>query len=1585
MQTSNRIIYRVLAIIKYFFLTLAILFILAVAGINLPFIQKKITKKANEIFLEKKMPVQVDRIILLIDGRFGLSRIQITKNTVDTVVFAQQIKVSIRILPLLSKKIKVKSITITDATVNLSIDSLSGKLNLLSIFSPDANPVENKDKKKSKWDLGVNSLYLKNIRFSFNDARNGTLIWQKVGKLFVGIDRFSLSDREIYAGSVDLEESAGGIILKHVPHEEETEVKPKADWKFKLKQADLRQILFTLHQPLNKKSMEFTLGKGEISEVAYELAGRNLSAENVNIKEGSFHSFSYKDSKVADSASSFLQIASLNTNIKDLKYNSSESGFTMDGLSLALDNGFALTKGEISFRSDSSSHTKLYSELSTKSSRIKLKLEAADDLPSIISSWQSVPFILNIDDSEISSGDILSFFPRLSENRASKTPKNLVFGLNSSIKGNVGSLNIESFKLRTTEGINLSLSGMVADILKPESAKINIGFLAGPVTPSHIKEILQLTGTATDLPDFEPATMQGRLSGSLTAQEFILNIEGLSGNIASTGSVDLDNKSFTLKMSFIGLELGKLAGIKELDRISGNLDFTGKEFSPYIMSMDGTLTLDSAVFKGYNYNSINAEIHGDNGKFIYEVNSADQFFECNLNGELDLKKSSTSATIGGLFDINAGRLNIYKGISARGDLEADLYLSSGEIKTSVNLKDVTVSNEIKSEDLKNLSLIFVSNDSLVSGDLRADFIKADFRFAGSLDDLGSIFTKNRSKGLYLLDSTVNNRIPFVSVLPVMNLSVESVSDPFTGLILSDTVFSYNMVSLKMVKDNKGITNADLTIDRFKIGTRSGFGTSMHFKNLPDSSFLIIKADSIKSGKISLTALETDLTIENDTLIYRLKSNSSNDSLLYDIEGAAYKSDGKIKLITNNPEWILNGYPWTISPGEFLILEPAEKDFIADLHWKNGEHSIDIYGRKSEKIWLDLNKVWLHMLIIPGMNTFGFDGEFTGKIDYQGSDKTELGIQMDIMQMKSAETMLGNMNINGSFLSDTLGNIESDLKTLINDTSSLDLSIRSGKNSGRKTFRSEFKSIPLNILESLTSKYVSRLEGEVSGKLELKSEADIPRLDGEVKFTKTALTVVPLNARFYLNDDVIKLENNQMLFRSFTIQDSLKKQLSVNGGINFKNTSNVTADLQITSDHLQVMNTSAEDNPGFNGSIVVDSKLTISGPIQKPLISGNIVLAEGTIVNYKLTEDLNVSETEKTITFASLDQDTTETGKATVTIMSGIPDIEASIEINPNSLFRFEISRGYDIGLEITGGGFLNYALLPSKAISLSGTYEISQGRSELKIPGWPRKVFVITPGSLVKWNGPVDDPELNIETTSRVRGSYYNPVDSKNREVNFIVNMKIFNRLSQLEISFDVSSNDQYITSVFSTLSKDERMKQAINLLIFERIELPNMASSSDYVTQQINQFWESQLNQLTKSAIKGVDLSFGIDTYTGASDGGGEQTYTSFTYEVKKEMFNERGSVMVSGRMNDASQAGAPTNNMIENFIFEYALDTGRTRYFKVYRQQNYEDLLEGEVIKSGVGYIYRKSYNRLNEIWRRKKNIVKDSKKNSNNLDDK
>ena len=734
---------------------------------------------------------------------------------------------------------------------------------------------------------------------------------------------------------------------------------------------------------------------------------------------------------------------------------------------------------------------------------------------------------------------------------------------------------------------------------------------------------------------------------------------------------------------------------------------------------------------------------------------------------------------------------------------------------------------------------------------------------------------------------------------------------------------------------------------------------------------MVRADSIRSGNISLSGLTVDMTAKKDTAIFSLNARDRNNRLLYGLAGAAFKSGREIRLKTSQPEWIINGIRWSVPPLDFLILEPDKNDFTADFHMRNDQSAINIYGRRSEKLSLDLRNVWLSMLTVPGMNTFGYDGELTGKIDYQGIDGKQLGIQMDIRQMKLNEALLGSLKIKGNYLSDTLGTMETDLSLIMNDTSSLALKILSGKNPDRRNISAEFSGIPLNGLEPFVSEYISGLHGEVDGNLTLESKGKNPVMNGEIRLSNSGLRVVPLNALFYMPDNVIKLENNQFVFSQFTVLDSLNKKLSLDGTISLNDRDKITADLLVTSDLLQVMNTTEKDNESFNGSIFINSKLKITGPVKRPAIEGSIVLAEGTVINYQYVENLNISETQKLITFTGLTQDGDTVGinKNKVNQLSRSPDIKAAIEIDPSSLFNFRISRGFDIGARITGGGFLTYSIMPNGEMDLTGTYEINQGSSELKIPGWPRKDFIITPGSYLRWDGKIDDPELHLETTSKVRGSYMNPVDGKNREVDFLVYMKIAEKLSQLEIVFDVRSADQYITSVFNSLSTDERMRQAINLLIFGSIQLPNVESSSDYMSQQISQFWESQLNQITKSAIKAVDVSFGIDTYTGASQSGGEQTYTSLSYQVKKDMFKDRGSVLLSGHMNDASPASQQSNNVIENFIFEYAIDTNKSKFLKVYRQQNYEDLLEGEVTKSGVGFIYRRNYDKLSDIWRRKK----------------
>jgi hypothetical protein len=1602
---------RLFRFFKYFLTGLLLLVLLILAGVNIPFVQRLISEKANRVMAEKKLPVQVGKIKILLTGRLGLSGVRIIRDPCDTIVYAGDIKVSVKILPLIFRKVHIKSVTISNTVVNIVADNNTGELNIISLFSSGNNPPPSPEKHGKEWDISVGSVYLSNVRFLMNDSLNGIHIYQAVKDLTVTFEKFSISRRQVFALYISISDAVGGIILGDSQDAPSETGDSGAPWTFKLKDSDLRRINFSLSQPGSNQKMDFDIGRGVIYDASADLGshkisvGRleiedplvqilsapdkpdeksnttsetissgfpgywDISGNDIKISGGTFKTGPYPLNDRSQSSDSGFSVSSLNSSFSDVRISSRASQLNLDDLSFTMANGFGLEDGKVIFKSDSAQGTTLRSTLKTSESNISFSLGSEFGLPELISSYSYAPFALKVDNAAITSGDFLSFLPGIAKKQSLMDRQDLRLEVKCDVSGTADSISIKHLGLKTGGGASLDLSGVVKEITHLSSSEFSLDLKTGLITPLHIRELLALISPETIIPDIDPFSIEGSVDSSLNIPRFSLVLKNKLGNMAMDGSISLDDKSYDLRVSGSHIDLGNLTGIKDLGIFSGILGVRGKDFSPATMKLAAKLEIDTVGYKGYNYRKISGDVNGENGLFTYDLKADDPSFKCDLAGTLNLSDSLTAGQIKGKLALDADKVNIYKGGSVSAELKGGLNKTGTGLSGFATIKDMTLNRDNNSGYLKSFDMSFEANDTLVKGKISAGFLNADGYYEGSVAGIRKVFREGRFRGIALLDSAVSNHTPYISLMDNMFLTLEASYDPFIGLIVSDTVFSFNKVLLKMVRDSANRAMAEIGVDRFNLGESRGYNAFISLQRDTERSDLSIRADSIRYGPVSFSGLGAHVSSSADSAKISFYAGDSNRSTLFDIEGIAYKGRDGIKLTTRKDQWVINGFIWKVAPGDFLIMDSRSTDLLADLHLKNELHTIDIYGKKSEKISFECRGLGLKMILIPGMNNLGYEGDFTGKIDFKGGIKTEITANMDILGMRMHDDNLGNMKISGKYESDTLGNIEANLNAGMNDSSVLRLDLKYGRKADERSLNTEFNKLPLLIIGSLAEKYVSDLEGTLGGRIDLKPVSGKMTIGGEVRVNNLGLRLIPVNTRFYLPGDVIKITDNRLLFNNFTVLDSLRHRLDLNGSVNLTDPLNIIADLQVTSNRIQVMNTAPGDNPEFNGSIFVDSRINLSGELQKPSVSGSIVLAEGTVINYRYTENLAVSETEKLVSFASLSENVQPDEKKIIEItrMSRSPDIEATVEINPNTVFNFDISKGFDIGVRISGGGFLTYSMMPNSTIDLTGLYEIRQGSSELKIPGWPRKDFTITPGSFVKWDGEVDDPDLRVETTSRVRGSYVNPIDSKTRDVNFLVEMKLAGRLSQLGIIFDVKSEDQYITSVFNSMSSDERMRQAINLLIFGSVQLPNAAGSSDYMTQQINQFWESQINSFTKSAVKWFDLSMGIDSYKDASKGGVDRT--SVSVQVKKDILKDRGSVMVSGRMNYNEQPGQQSNAVIENFIFEYALDSARSKYLKVYRQQNYEDLLEGEVIKSGVGFIYRKNYDRVSDIWRKEK----------------
>ena len=114
---------------------------------------------------------------------------------------------------------------------------------------------------------------------------------------------------------------------------------------------------------------------------------------------------------------------------------------------------------------------------------------------------------------------------------------------------------------------------------------------------------------------------------------------------------------------------------------------------------------------------------------------------------------------------------------------------------------MTLSSVEGTEVLENLSLSFQSSDTLLAGSARSDFMEARVRVMGSANDIKQAFSQGKLRLAAIIDSTVSNRIPIISLLPETSLSFEATYDPIIGILLNDSLFSYNKVSASL---NKGV-------------------------------------------------------------------------------------------------------------------------------------------------------------------------------------------------------------------------------------------------------------------------------------------------------------------------------------------------------------------------------------------------------------------------------------------------------------------------------------------------------------------------------------------------------------------------------------------------------------------------------------------------------------------------------------------------------------------------------------------------------------------------------------------------------------
>jgi hypothetical protein len=329
-------------------------------------------------------------------------------------------------------------------------------------------------------------------------------------------------------------------------------------------------------------------------------------------------------------------------------------------------------------------------------------------------------------------------------------------------------------------------------------------------------------------------------------------------------------------------------------------------------------------------------------------------------------------------------------------------------------------------------------------------------------------------------------------------------------------------------------------------------------------------------------------------------------------------------------------------------------------------------------------------------------------------------------------------------------------------------------------------------------------------------------------------------------------------------------------------------------------------------------------------------------------------------------DTTTVEKAdTIAAQGMMMSLDARLTVSSGTTVGIDLSSSGKDRVQLQSSGTLNYNLDYMGDERFTGRLDLSDGYARYNIPVMGEKMFNFNSGSYVVFNGDMMSPQLNISATDEIRASVTS--GSNSRMVNFDVGLGVTGTLTNMDVAFDLSCDDDItVANELKSMSAEQRANQAMNLLITGIYRSSDSQTSTSNVgTNALFSFIESQVNSWASSAIKGVDLSFGINQYDSSTDGT-NSTSMSYCYRVSKSLFDDRFKIVVGG--NYATDAEADENfaqNLIADISFEYLLNKTGTMYVKLFRHTGYESILEGEITQTGVGFVYKKKVQRLLDLF--------------------
>ncbi|GAB3642858.1 translocation/assembly module TamB domain-containing protein [Spirosoma arcticum] len=567
-----------------------------------------------------------------------------------------------------------------------------------------------------------------------------------------------------------------------------------------------------------------------------------------------------------------------------------------------------------------------------------------------------------------------------------------------------------------------------------------------------------------------------------------------------------------------------------------------------------------------------------------------------------------------------------------------------------------------------------------------------------------------------------------------------------------------------------------------------------------------------------------------------------------------------------------------------------------------------------------------------------------------------------------------------------------------------------------------KRLDARTIEAFSFGELRQARGKLTGEFTVKGAADNPQLNGNVAFDSVAFNIKQLNATYRIDQENLRFAGQTITLTDFNVRDTLGRTLTTDGTVVLKNLPDAAYNLRVRAANFQVLNAARKDNNYAYGQASVTADLRIKGTGTSPSVNGTVRLEDGSKVSVVLPdESLDVNEADGIVTFIDHNdslalnkyiyrpkRDSVSTrlsfdqlGNATISL-----DLEAD-EKSELTIIVDELNGDY---LRARGNARLNVGVNAAGQVSVLGRYDVTEGEYSLTYQVLKRQ-FAIQKGGYISFSGDPLKADLNITAIYKVSvppadliGNESTSLDASGaaakRKLPFNVALSMSNNLASPKLDFDIrlegaeqgsaAASSPLATTIenkLKTLRQDQSQinKQVFALLILNRF-LPE--NTSDFFSgsgngglntqaegvarSSVSKLISEQLGQLASGILKGFDVDFNLLSQTGSANTGGTTNgaRTDLNIGLSRSFLDGRITVSVGRNFvleNTAQSATRNPNEVFDNLSVNYNLSRDGRYVARAYRSNDYQAVLDGYVIETGIGFIITVDYNRLSELFRR------------------